>query len=476
MDQMLDRFNAAQYLASYGDLIDAFGYDLEAATKHYIESGYSEGRAVDLFDAAQYLASHGDLIDAFGYDLEAATKHYIESVYSESRNGTSNYNLSDFLVNAEEDEPKTFNFAVGDIDNQDTHTLIILNQPIKGSVVNNNDRTFTFDPLSDFQYLKVGQSETLTFEYYATGNSGDSNTATISVKVQGKTDWLSQNSQYNFSSATATLNNFDNKDFDISHRTYVITHGFTSSTSTPRFTDLTKAIEDFYGNDVNVISWDWNAGSGLIDQLFNYPRIANRVNAVGENLSFFLNILGIEPTKTTLIGHSLGAHLMGNAGESYKTQTGKSIDTIIGLDSAGPLFEDDFDILVGYHPFNNLDKPSNRLDASDADRVVALHTSKTLGYDRRIADLDLFVNWSDSFQPVQDENGKLKKNRTFSDNHGYAIDLLTQLFEGKAFTQGTGNDRENATTLVGGVFNIYDILNTSLTGEDYVETYPILLG
>ena len=80
-----DLFDEANYLASYGDLITAFGYDLPAATKHYIEYGYPEGRAADLFDEANYLASYGDLITAFGYDLPAATKHYIEYGYPEGR-------------------------------------------------------------------------------------------------------------------------------------------------------------------------------------------------------------------------------------------------------------------------------------------------------------------------------------------------------------------------------------------------------
>ncbi|MEM6399161.1 MAG: hypothetical protein AAF757_02855 [Cyanobacteria bacterium P01_D01_bin.116] len=70
-------FDPSQYLASHGDLISAFGYDLEAATTHYQNYGIKEGRAIDLFNEAQYLASHGDLINAFGYDLKEATRHYI---------------------------------------------------------------------------------------------------------------------------------------------------------------------------------------------------------------------------------------------------------------------------------------------------------------------------------------------------------------------------------------------------------------
>ncbi|MEM6404542.1 MAG: hypothetical protein AAF757_30685, partial [Cyanobacteria bacterium P01_D01_bin.116] len=70
-------FDPSQYLASHGNLINAFGYDLEAATTHYQNYGIKEGRATDLFNEAQFIASHGDLINAFGYDLKEATRYYI---------------------------------------------------------------------------------------------------------------------------------------------------------------------------------------------------------------------------------------------------------------------------------------------------------------------------------------------------------------------------------------------------------------
>ena len=70
-------FDPSQYLASHGDLINAFGYDLEAATTHYQNYGIKEGRATDSFNEAQFIASHGDLINAFGYDLKEATRYYI---------------------------------------------------------------------------------------------------------------------------------------------------------------------------------------------------------------------------------------------------------------------------------------------------------------------------------------------------------------------------------------------------------------
>jgi hypothetical protein len=42
-----DRFDAEQYLDNYADLRVAFGDDENAATIHYITSGYDEGRTDD---------------------------------------------------------------------------------------------------------------------------------------------------------------------------------------------------------------------------------------------------------------------------------------------------------------------------------------------------------------------------------------------------------------------------------------------
>ena len=74
-----------QYIASYPDLIDAFGADSAAGEQHYQLYGRTEGRALDLFNKRQYLANYADLRAAFGTDLQAATIHYITYGYYEGR-------------------------------------------------------------------------------------------------------------------------------------------------------------------------------------------------------------------------------------------------------------------------------------------------------------------------------------------------------------------------------------------------------
>ena len=77
-------FDGLAYIASYGDLISGYGVNEEAATRHYIQHGYAEGRTVT-FDAQQYLNNYSDLQAAFGNDLDAATAHFIDHGFAEGR-------------------------------------------------------------------------------------------------------------------------------------------------------------------------------------------------------------------------------------------------------------------------------------------------------------------------------------------------------------------------------------------------------
>jgi FG-GAP-like repeat len=78
-------FDPNRYMASHPDLILAFGGSEEKATRHYIEWGYREGRTTTGFDGLAYIASYGDLIAAFGTDSAKATRHYIDWGYKEGR-------------------------------------------------------------------------------------------------------------------------------------------------------------------------------------------------------------------------------------------------------------------------------------------------------------------------------------------------------------------------------------------------------
>lgn len=93
-------------------------------------------------------------------------------------------------------------------------------------------------------------------------------------------------------------------------------------------------------------------------------------------------------SKFHLLGHSLGAHIMGYAGKQVKEITGSKVQRITGMDPAGPLFE------VPMQP------PTKRLSHSDADVVEVVHTDGGLaGFVSPIGDIDFYPNGGLFIQP-----------------------------------------------------------------------------
>jgi hypothetical protein len=77
------------YVASYPDLIGAFGTNIAPARQHYLDYGFVEGRTIS-FEPYSYIASHEDLRAAFGADPEKGATHYIQYGYRENRGTTFN--------------------------------------------------------------------------------------------------------------------------------------------------------------------------------------------------------------------------------------------------------------------------------------------------------------------------------------------------------------------------------------------------
>ncbi|MFQ6550992.1 hypothetical protein AAD018_001435 [Aestuariibius insulae] len=73
-----------EYIASYTDLMDAYGADSDMGRTHYSSSGEVEGRETT-FSSADYLAANPDVDEYFGGDLEAAARHYIDTGRNEGR-------------------------------------------------------------------------------------------------------------------------------------------------------------------------------------------------------------------------------------------------------------------------------------------------------------------------------------------------------------------------------------------------------
>lgn len=120
----------------------------------------------------------------------------------------------------------------------------------------------------------------------------------------------------------------------------------------------------------------WGEGS----KTFCYSWAKKRVNEVGFVVAEFLDFLiGNDTsmwTKLSIVGHSLGAHVAGFAGKNVKYGR---VGTIIGLDPALPLF--------------NEDDEDSRLNDNDAEYVEIIHTNaKCYGMSKAIGSADFYVN------------------------------------------------------------------------------------
>ena len=145
---------ALRYIASYTDLIVAYGADYKKGQDHYARYGALEGRKIT-FDPIAYLNKYADLIQIYGYDTYNATIQYITTGYYEGRvvENASNFNpLSGGLYDA----------AAQSILSADT--FIWQNGPTiktsgKNLTYNYNSTTYNFGNTIDFtsnvQYLRV---------------------------------------------------------------------------------------------------------------------------------------------------------------------------------------------------------------------------------------------------------------------------------------------------------------------------------
>ncbi|XP_033111036.1 pancreatic triacylglycerol lipase-like [Anneissia japonica] len=156
-------------------------------------------------------------------------------------------------------------------------------------------------------------------------------------------------------------------------KTVVLIHGWTDTAGgwTNRVRDALLQRES-----VNIVAVDWTIGAG---QLI-YPRSCQNARVSGKEVALFLkfihDITGASYSNMHLIGHSLGAHVAGYAGEAQP-----GIGRITGSDAAGP----------GYTVFDR----RCRLDQTDADFVDAIHTDGEFlgaGMHRAYAHMDFYPN------------------------------------------------------------------------------------
>ena len=244
-----------------------------------------------------------------------------------------------------------------------------------------------------------------------------------------------------------------NSHFSGNRPTRVLIHGWLEDDGADISTQTSQELLNLH--DFNVLFIDWSEGSRTI----NYAGAANRVPTVGTFIASYLDFLHenglIQWNRVTVIGFSLGAHIAGMTGKNVRRGR---VNSIIGLDPAGPLF--------------SVRNAAGRIDAADGDYVECIHTNGPTvvlvgaGIGAPICDADFFPNGGDS-QP-----GCL----TNTCSHGRAVDFYVESLRNNAFfglrceQRDSISSRRCQQTPGGWMGNDIIVSNKRLSGSFYLET------
>ena len=179
-----------------GDLLSVFTFDGMSALGATVSVDPDGGFRYDPRNSnqVQSLAMGATTTDTFTYRARDAVLPSNSATVTISIGGINDApNANPIQVGATEDGGVvTANFEGDDIDSDDTRTSLtyaIQSQPAEGTVVNNNDGTFSFDPGTDFQDLAIGETRDVTFTYRATDSHNEESTdGLVTITVNGTND------------------------------------------------------------------------------------------------------------------------------------------------------------------------------------------------------------------------------------------------------------------------------------------------
>jgi pimeloyl-ACP methyl ester carboxylesterase len=128
--------------------------------------------------------------------------------------------------------------------------------------------------------------------------------------------------------------------------------------------------------DINVVIVDWGAGANSIDYISSVRRVPGTGRVIAKLVDFLSKNFNLNFEKVSMVGHSLGAHIVGFAGKQLQK---RKINVLYGLDPAGPLFD--------------INNPSTRISSGDARYVEIIHTDiGIVGMGGHLGDASFFPN------------------------------------------------------------------------------------
>jgi pimeloyl-ACP methyl ester carboxylesterase len=151
-------------------------------------------------------------------------------------------------------------------------------------------------------------------------------------------------------------------------RTIFIVHGWNSNGESAWLHTMKDAL--LLKENANVVIVDWGGGA----ELANYFQAASNTRTMGAYTALVVdNLITNGASFVWLMGHSLGAHLVGHAGMA----SANSLNRVTGLDPAGPWFQGNEDKTCGINP-------------TSGSFVDIIHTDLQLGALRDLGHIDFY--------------------------------------------------------------------------------------
>lgn len=171
----------------------------------------------------------------------------------------------------------------------------------------------------------------------------------------------------NFQIVELTEESLAASNFNPEHPIIILAHGWNSNGRENGAKGFGARFADDYLSvgEYNVFSCDW----GKLEDIY-YPHAAAVTEPVGQYLAGLVALLSDYGVLDNihLVGHSLGAHVMGSAAKEVQRLGLGKLRRLTGLDPAYPFFES-----ADLYPW--------RVDKSDADMVQILHTNSGFLWD-----------------------------------------------------------------------------------------------
>ncbi|XP_016838373.1 pancreatic lipase-related protein 2 [Nasonia vitripennis] len=224
-------------------------------------------------------------------------------------------------------------------------------------------------------------------------------------------------------------NNVKNLKFDPAKRTTIIVHGFMNTHKNDWIRKMRQKLLQW--QDMNVIVVDWSSVF-LEDSFAYYKEAARKTEFVADEIYNFLINWAKKNKKTPiqwpylhLIGHSLGAHIVGQVAKKLKPHV--HVDRVTALDPAKPFF------------IEGAEGADLKLDKSCAQFVDVIHTNShprddTFGLYEPLGHIDFYPNGGDQQWLCSND----REGRTLSKDSVF-IKCFSHLFLGMDLSQLYGN-------------------------------------